>query len=320
MASTTSPITAPSGTGAVAALIKRVTGDYVVRRILKAFVLVFASATLTFFVIRLMPSNPIDVFINQQVAEFGMSPDEARTLAASLFSIDVDEPLLSQYMSYLKNMSNGDLGMSMTSRGTKVTSMIAKFLPWTLFSVGTALVISFTLGILLGMLIAYRRNSWLDHALSGVASLVSAIPNYLIAILLIVFLGVYWKILPIHAMRGSMTPGIQPGFTFVFIKDIFFHALLPITTYVLTTIGSWMLIMKSSTIATLEEDYVAVARARGLSDARITLAYVGRNAMLPLFTQLTVSIGFIRGRLVPDRVDLRLPGHRPNSWQLPRPA
>src|SRR5262249_29872808 len=83
----------------------------------------------------------------------------------------------------------------------------------------------------------------------------------------------------------------SPGF----FRDIFFHASLPIVTYVLTGIGAWMLLMKSSTVAALEEDYVTVARARGLTDLRIALAYVGRNAILPLFAQLTIAIAFVVG-------------------------
>jgi peptide/nickel transport system permease protein len=76
---------------------------------------------------------------------------------------------------------------------------------------------------------------------------------------------------------------------------LFFHGALPIAVYVVATIGSWMLTMKSSTIGTLEEDYVTVARARGLPNRRIMSSYVGRNAILPVFTQLTISIGFILG-------------------------
>ena len=85
------------------------------------------------------------------------------------------------------------------------------------------------------------------------------------------------------------------GFMLKFIGDVLYHAILPVTFYVLTTVGSWMLAMKSSTVATLEEDYVTVARARGLPDSRIMTSYVGRNASLPLFTQLAISIGFVVG-------------------------
>jgi len=147
----------------------------------------------------------------------------------------------------------------------------------------------------LGMLIAYRRETIVDHVLSTIGSILSSVPNYLVAMILVIFLGVQWKVLPIAQMRGSMSPGMTPGFSFAFLKDILWHATFPIMTYVLTTIGGWMLTMKSSTIATLEEDYVTVARARGLPDSRIMTSYVGRNAMLPLFTQLAISVGFVVG-------------------------
>jgi peptide/nickel transport system permease protein len=96
-------------------------------------------------------------------------------------------------------------------------------------------------------------------------------------------------------MRGAYSPGVTIGFNLQFLGDALYHASLPIITYVLSTIGSWMLIMKSSTVSTLEEDYVTVARARGLRDGRIRMAYVGRNAILPLFAQLAISIGFVVG-------------------------
>src|SRR6185295_18224318 len=95
--------------------------------------------------------------------------------------------------------------------------------------------------------------------------------------------------------RGTYDPRLTPTFTLEFIVDIFKHALLPVITYVLGTIGSWMLSTKSSTMSVLGEDYVNVAEARGLSERRILTAYVGRNAALPLFTLLAISIGFVIG-------------------------
>jgi peptide/nickel transport system permease protein len=285
----------PPATAPTASLLSRLLRDYVTRRIAKAIVLIFCSATLTFFLIRLMPSNPVEIFIAQAMVEQGLAYDQARDLALALFSLDIDQPLWLQYLGWLKRMAALDMGESYISKGTPVTKLIGKFLPWTIFSVGTSLVISFTLGMLLGMLIAYRRNGIVDHLLSSFSALVTAIPAAYLGVLLVVFLGVQWKLVSIHAMRGSMTPGIQPGFTLLFIKDIFYHAALPIATYVLTTVGAWMLFMKSSTMAVLEDDYVTVARARGLSDTRITFSYVGRNAMLPLFTQLTIALSQIFG-------------------------
>lgn len=275
--------------------IKRISGNVILRRFLKSLFTIFVVVTLTFFIIRLMPSNPIQIYINQMISQYGMTYKEAEALAASLFSIDLKKPLLLQYFEFLKNLLRGDLGISFLSRGTKVTTIIKEFLPWTLFSVGVSLLISFTLGVILGMFIAYRRGSLIDVIVTSIASILSSIPNYLIGIMILVFVGVQWRLIPIETMRGSLSPGVKPGFTWTFIKDVFFHASMPILTYVMSTIGSWILTMKSSTLSTLGEDYVMVAKARGLKDSRITFSYVGRNAILPLFTSLTISLGFIVG-------------------------
>jgi peptide/nickel transport system permease protein len=108
-------------------------------------------------------------------------------------------------------------------------------------------------------------------------------------------LGVVLKWVPISLMRGSRSPGIEPGFTWEFISDIFIHLAVPGLVYVLATVGNWMLRMKSNTLSTLGEDYVTVARARGLPDSRIITSYVGRNASLPVVTSLAISLGVLMG-------------------------
>lgn len=269
--------------------------NYFVRKLFKTILTVFAVTTFIFFLIRLLPGNPVDVFVNRLIDQQGMTLEQARSQAASLFAIDFNEPLATQYLRYLTNIVRGDFGKSILSPGTTVGSIIAKYLPWTIFWVGTALIISFILGILLGLMMALRRDSLLDHLLTIVGSIMSAIPSYIIAILLVVWLGVQYKVVSIAQMRGILSPGVQPGLSWHFISDALYHASLPILTYIIATIGGWMLSMKSSTIGTLGEDYVTVARARGLTDWRITTAYIGRNAALPLFTQLAISIGFVVG-------------------------
>jgi peptide/nickel transport system permease protein len=291
----TRPGAEPPKTAGIAGVWRRVRTNYLFRRVLVAVGKIWIVVTLTFFLIRLMPNNPVDVYVQELVVQYSMSAEEARNQAAALLAIDLDAPVTQQYLDYMGELIQGNLGTSFRSKGTSVNAMIGKFLPWTLFSVGTALLISFTLGMLLGMWAAYRRESFGDHAVTTVSSVFSSIPNYLVGILLVVFLGVQWKLVPITQMRGSMSPGMQPGLNLAFIQDIFFHAFLPILTYVLTTVGTWALAMKSSTVATLGEDYVTVAKARGLTERRIMTGYVGRNASLPLFTSLAISIGFIVG-------------------------
>lgn len=277
------------------ALSRTLLRSYLVRRFVKATLTIYLVVTITFFLIRLMPGSPVEVYIHTLISQYGFTYDEAATQAAALFAFDPKEPLVLQYVDYLRSLARGDLGMSLVSPGTPVSNIIATYLPWTLLSAGLGLSLSFTIGLLLGMLMAYRRGGLLDHLLTAIASFFQSVPNYLVAIVILVFFGVRLGWLPIAKLRGAYSPGMTPSLTPAFIADVLFHALLPVITYLLTTVGSWMLLMKSSTLATLEEDYVTVARARGLRDGRIMRAYVGRNATLPLFAQMAIAAGFIVG-------------------------
>lgn len=273
----------------------RLWSHFLLRRIAKALFTVFFVSTLTFFLVRLLPGSPVEVYIAQLVNQYGYSYEVASSQARSLFAFDPDQPVLFQYLDYLKNLVQGDLGQSLLSPGVPVTEIIFTYLPWTLFSVGLGLLLAFVGGVVLGMVMAYRRNSALDNFLSIVASLFYSVPSYLFGIMVIVFFGIRLGWLPIADMRGTVTSGQPVELSVAFIKDALFHAALPILTYALTGLGAWMLLMKSSTITALEEDFVTAARARGLPERRIAILYVGRNAILPLFTQLTISIGFIVG-------------------------
>lgn len=273
----------------------RIVRSYIFRRCVRAFATVFIVMTLTFFILRLMPGNPIDLYIINLMRSGGLSYEEARNRALALFRINLTMPLHIQYFEYLSNVFRGDLGNSIISVGTPVIKIIAEFLPWTVFSVGLALIISFVLGIFIGTLMAYRRGSKIDSILITLLSAFSAIPNYIIGLLFIVVLGAQLKLVPFTMLRGAYSPYIKPGFTPEFIADVFLHAAFPILVYVITTIGSWALTMRGSVISVLGEDYVLVAKVRGLPERRIMWTYVGRNAVLPLFTNLAISIGFIFG-------------------------
>lgn len=268
--------------------------SYLFRRGIRAVGVTFVAMTLTFFIVRLMPSNPIEIFINQMMSAYGMSYEEAKALALALFTINLDAPIHEQYFEYLSNLLRGNFGNSISiSPGTPVMEIILTFLPWTLFSVSISLFASFALGILCGIIAAYRRGGLFDKIMSIFAAVVSAVPGYLIGLLIIVFIGVQFGL--IKYMRGAYTAGLKPGFTPEFILDVFAHLAAPFATYVLSTFGGWMLSMKASTLSTLGEDYVMLAKAKGLPESRIRTQYVGRNAVLPLFTSLAISLGFVFG-------------------------
>lgn len=270
-------------------------GSFIFRRLLRALFTVFLVTTFIFFLVRLLPGDPVEVFINKQMTQYGYSYDDAANQARSLFAIDDSKSLWQQYVEYIWNLLQGNMGQSMVLPGTTVTSIILSRLWWTIFSVGTALIIAFVLGSFIGMLMAYKRGSTFDGVASTLGSILNSVPNYLLALMFIIVFGVQLGWIDYTSMRGSVSSGQPVELSFAFIKDALYHAILPISVYVVTSIGGWMLLMKSSTISTLEEDYVTAGRARGVPEWRILTFYVGRNAILPLFTQLTISIGFVVG-------------------------
>ena len=267
----------------------------ILQAIVKALLTVFVTASITFFLIRLMPGNPIDIKIDELTKDGLMSYQEARAQAASLFSIDLERPLPLQYVEFIGSLAHGDLGYSFVSQGTPVTSIVLAVLPWTLLTVGTGVFLSFAAGVFLGLVAAYNRNKPIDHVLYLGGSIVSSVPSYFMPLLIILVFGLQLRWIPITQMRGTYSSGLQPGFSLDFIGDVMVHAALPITVFFLASIGHWILSMKSATVNALEEDYVSAARARGLSDGRIMTAYVGRNAVLPLVTQFAITTGYVIG-------------------------
>ncbi|HXD09031.1 MAG TPA: ABC transporter permease, partial [Anaerolineales bacterium] len=184
--------------------LQKIASSYLLRRLAKALFSIWLVTTITFFVIRAMPGNAVDILIQELTAQ-GVSPEDARNQAASLMDIDLNQPLPLQYLDYLGNVMHGDLGNSYKSAGQPVSRLITQVLPWTLFSVGLALVITFVLGIGLGAIMAYKRDTWIDHLLSNIAATLDAVSPYLIGLLAILLFGITWKLVPIMQMRGAMS-------------------------------------------------------------------------------------------------------------------
>src|SRR5712692_6091667 len=208
----------------------------ILQAVVKAVLTVFVTVSITFVLIRLMPGNPIDIKIDELTRDGLMTYDEARAQAASLFSIDLQRPLPEQYLSFIWSLARGDLGYSFVSQGTPVTSIVLAVLPWTLLTVGTGLLLSFTVGIFLGLFAAYNRNKPIDHVLSIGGSVISAVPPYFIALLIVIVLGVELRIIPYTQMRGAQSAGIPVGLTPQFIGDVLYHAILPISVFFLATL------------------------------------------------------------------------------------
>ena len=260
------------------------TVKYLISKLLKMVFTIWVVTTLIFVLIRMMPSNPIDRYIEDQMIVYGVSYEDASARAKNLFSIDLNEPIWKQYLSYMVSLMSLDFGTSLLSPGIPVMEIIASRLPWTLLTVGSGLLLSFIVGIVIGALMA---------------SFLSAIPDFLIAIFLIIIFGVIKfggnTLIPIKMLRGTYSMGVKPGFNFAFIKDIFLHARLPILTYAFSQLGIWVLMMKGSVTNSLNSDYVTIAKVRGLKGRTILTQYIGRNALLPIVTEFAMRMGFILG-------------------------
>lgn len=288
--------------------LRRFTRDYTVRIVVQGLITIWAVTTFTFFMIRQMPGNPVEIMIEGLMVRQNMTYEEAQRVAAGIFQFDPNTPVLQQYVDFMGKLVQGDLGKSITKGGVPVLDIILRYLPWTLFCVGLALVVSFTVGVLAGLAMGYWRGGWFDNLVTGFASIISGIPDYILALLIILVFGVQLQWFKVGQMRGGVDPTIPVGFTPEYLLSVLQYAAMPVLIYVLSSIGTWILAMKSSTISTLGEDYITVAQARGLSERRILTAYIGRNAMLPLVTRLAISVGFVVGGSVIIEEMFQYPG------------
>ncbi len=262
-----------------------------VKKLLLLVATVFFAMTVTFVIIRVMPGDPVETMAMTMVREQGIDYDSAYRQSQAMLNFDPDRPITDQYMDYLRDLSRGDLGMSMVYRAP-VTTLVFAALPWTIFVFSTALFISFVLGVLVGMYVAWRRQTVLDPILSVYSSITGSIPSYILAFIFIMIFSVRLGWVP---ARGAYDSAIPPGLTMAYIGSVLLHAILPVSSNVVASLGMWGLSMKASAMSILGEDYITAARVRGLPSRRIITSYVGKNAMLPLVTQLAISFAMIFG-------------------------
>lgn len=263
--------------------------DWRIRRLGQTVFTVWAVTTLSFVMIRMMPGNPMGAMV-AQLEQQGVDPARARQLVELRLSIDPEKPIPTAYVEYIFSVLQGDLGQS-TIYGDSVVQVLAEALPWTLFLLSWSLFISFFLGIAIGALMAYWEGGKLDVGLTSWAILMGSIPFYVLAFLLLIFMSYRWGWFP---TSGKAPAGVPPGFNWPFISGIVHHAALPVLSMLVAS-GVASLGMRGNSIRVLGSDYLRVARLRGLSDLTISTQYVARNAVLPMYTTLLVSIGEMFG-------------------------
>ena len=240
------------------------------------FVLVF-----NFFLFRVVQADPIaSLFRGRNVPQ--QTIDDLRT------SFGLDEPALTQFAYYLRETAQLNLGISYQSR-QPVWDEITAAVPATVALVGISAILSAVIGTVLGIVAAWRRNTWKDHAITSGTMVFYSMPDFWLGMILLVLFAVVLGWFPVGGIvdAGSTATGMAR------LLDQAHHIFLPALTLTLAYLGEYALIARSSLLDVMGEDYLVVARAKGLRDAVVRNRHAVPNAVLPVVTLTAINFGFV---------------------------
>lgn len=274
---------------------------YFLRKVGWLLFAVFVALTINFFLPRMMPGDPASILIHKLE---GLEPSALKAVQ-SAFGLDENQTLLQQYWDYLKNLAHGDLGISISQYPTRVWDVLAKAIPWTLGLTGIATIFSFVLGTLAGIQIAWKRKSSISNAFLGLFLFIRSFPYFWFGLILVYFLAFQNPWFPLGGAY-SYTVTARDGWEFV--KSVLYHGFLPGLTITISSMGYWMLTIRNNMINVLAEDYITVAKAKGLSNGRIRNIYAAKNAILPSISGFAMSLGFVIGGSLLTEMVFSYPG------------
>lgn len=272
---------------------------FLIQRFAQALVTVFVASIIIFTLLRVVPGSPIDFYvsINPFATEEFIDAMEKR--------MGLDKPLLVQYLIWLRQLTKGDLGTSLSKPGQPVLgllkSRIVNSLTLSLFSNG----VSFLLGVPLGVVVALKRKSRID-TLARLGSLLAySTPSFYLGLLLIYFFSVHLGILPSSGMR-SIVP-VQGNFI-ARALDVIRHMILP--AFTLGAIGAAFTtrLTRSSMLEIINEDYIRTARSKGITETKVVWKHMLRNALRPVITVIGLQIGFLFGSAAVTETVFAWPG------------
>jgi peptide/nickel transport system permease protein len=280
--------------------------DYVLKRLLQLLLIVFLAVTINFLIPRLIPGDPIESALSTKIAISGnVSVDVQKVAEAYRAKFGLDRPLWQQYLSYWADILRLDLGVSLVDFPQPVISKIQGALPWTIGLLVTSILIAFGLGSLLGALLAWPRTPRALHFFVPPLMLLSSIPFFLLAILLVSIFSVELRLFP---PGGGFDPTSIMRFDLGSALDILYHAILPSLSLVLGGVGFWALGMRAMMVSVLGEDFITFAEAKGLPPGRIFFWYGIRNALLPQITSLALALGSVLSGAVLVEAMFNYPG------------
>lgn len=235
-----------------------------------------------------MPGNPLYYFANPHIIT---SPTALQALKQRF---GLDQPLSVQFILYIVNLFAlpPNFGVSYLFYPTPVFSVIIQYLPWTLFLVGLSTVITAILGIFIGVWTGSRPRSKLDTAVISVSLVLWTMPFFWLGIILLWVFGINLHWFPISAAISRGISASSP-LQFADVGDIMWHASLPIMTLVAAAYAGYSLIMRNTMVNELSQDYILLARAKGLRESAVLFSHAARNAMLPMITLIGLNLGYV---------------------------
>lgn len=271
---------------------------YILQRLGQLVLTILFLVTIQFFIFRLIPGDPLAMYLDEAL------PRES--LAALRRQFGLDRPLTAQYILYLKNLARGDLGISFYYR-EPVAVVLWERLWNTVSLLGVAITLAFVTGVAIGALLAWTRGRRVE--ILGIIGglLLRSLPEFWVGLLGLMIFSYWLGWFPLGGMRavGSQVAGLWQKFISV---DFFYHLMLPATCSAAVFLATPMLVMRNSMLEIIHEDFIEMAKAKGLSERHIIFRHAMRNALLPVVTVLSVMAGFAIGGEVLIETIFRWPG------------
>jgi peptide/nickel transport system permease protein len=275
-----------------------------IRRIGFYLIAAYAAITLDFFIPRMLPGDALSSALAQMRTT--ITPQQLAAMSAE-YGLDSKQSLLSQYFTYVGHTFSGNLGFS-TSKQVPVSSVIGGDLPWTIGLIGSATVVAFLLGTLIGVMAGWRRGGFMD-AIVPVSTFFQAIPYFVLGLLLLIVFASNLHWFPIGGGYNTSSRYVTyvQGWNWPYMSSVLQHLVLPGTTVVLASIAGWIVGMRNMMITTMDEDYVLVAAAKGLRRVKV-IGIAARNAILPTISNFTLSISLVVTGAILVEVVFNYPG------------
>jgi peptide/nickel transport system permease protein len=258
---------------------------FIVKRFLLMILTLFIIATIAFVLFRVMPGNPTAVVISP-----ALDPEAKQAL---MHQFGLDKPLYVQYWLYISNLAQGDMGVSFRYREPVMEILWSRFIN-TLVLIGPAALFAMIIGLIMGGFSAARRATKLDSTLIVGSLAIKALPSFWTSMLALMLFAYILKWVPAAGMR---TPGYEPKNLYdQFVNlDFLRHLILPLSIITLLFIAEPLLTMRNSMLETQGEDFIEMARAKGIGERKVVYKHWVRNALLPVVSIVPMMVGHIMG-------------------------